>query len=297
MSLFSLQGKSQFNYASSITKEQNYRLIVSNFVNSLFEETKNDIMNSIIKIRNISSKKSFKNPKSFSLKKITNGILDKNNIISDVKDEYNESNKCKRTNNVNSNISCETRVSTFEKENRYVKPFNSNNTNKKKDKKINIQSDDVVSLLCTQYIYHREKPKANYILNEKFKLMKRKQELTDNKILFFKHKPNKIKNNFNKEKDIIEKFFTYDNNRKKVHEIKKLIENENKDSVDFNKKTCSRKNKICKHIVMENKPIKIKDEIKKVHKDENERTSIQKIKISRVYNKKVTFQMKKNIKQ
>ena len=298
MFLFSFEEKSQFNHASSITKEQNYRIIVSNFVNSLFEETKNDIMNSKIKIRNISSKQCFKNTKPFSLlsnKKIISGTLDKNNIINDVKDEYNISNKCKRTNKESSNISCDTRVSTFEKENRYVKPFNTNNTNKKKDKKINIQSDDVASLLCTQYIYQK-KPKANYILNEKFKLMKRKQELTDNKILFFKHKPNKTNNNSRKEKDILEKVFTYDNNRKRVHEIKKPIENENKELVDCNKNTCSKKNKIYKHIVTENKPRKIKKEIKKVHIDENERTSIQKIKISKVYNKKVIFQMKKNKK-
>ena len=297
MFLFSFEEKSQFNHASSITKEQNYRIIVSNFVNSLFEETKNDILNSKIKIRNISSKQCFKNTKPFSLlsnKKIISGTLDKNNIISYVKYEYNTSNKCKRTNKESSNISCDTRVSTFEKENRYVKPFNTNNTNKKKDKKINIQSDDVASLLCTQYIYQREKPKANYILNKKFKLMKRKQELTDNKILFFKHKPNKTNNNSRKEKDILEKVFTYDNKRKRVHEIKKPIENENKELVDCNKNTCSKKNKIYKHIVTENKPRKIKKEIKKVHIDENERTSIQKIKISKVYNKKVIFQMKKS---
>ena len=87
-----------------------------------------------------------------------------------MKSEYNTSNKNKRIFKANSNISCETNVSTFDKENKYVKSFNT--SNKKKGKKINIQSDYVVTNLCTGFIPVKEKCKVNYNLDEKLKLTK-----------------------------------------------------------------------------------------------------------------------------
>ena len=72
-----------------------------------------------------------------------------------MKSEYNISNKNKKIFKANSNSSCETNVSTFDKENKYVKSFNT--SNKKKGNKINIQSDLVLSNRCTQFILQREK--------------------------------------------------------------------------------------------------------------------------------------------
>ena len=83
-------------------------------------------MKKIIKIINLSS--------YLLIKKNINETKDKNIKISCVKSEYNISNKSKKVFKANSNISCETSVSTFDKENKYVKSFNS--SNKKKGKKI-----------------------------------------------------------------------------------------------------------------------------------------------------------------
>ena len=109
------------NHIYSLRKEERNKIIVSNFVNALFKEIKIELMNSKIKSRNISNKKCFKNYKSFfisSNKKTTNGTKDKNIRNSYVKNEYTISNKCKRIFKANSNISCDTNVSTFEKENK-----------------------------------------------------------------------------------------------------------------------------------------------------------------------------------
>ena len=125
------------NHVSLLRKEENNKIIFSNFVNSLFKEAKNKCLNSKIKIGNSSNEKNNKNHKSFfisSNKKNINETKDKNIKISCVKSEYNISNKSKKVFKANSNISCETSVSTFDKENKYVKSFNS--SNKKKGKKI-----------------------------------------------------------------------------------------------------------------------------------------------------------------
>jgi len=146
------------NNASLLVKKQNNKIIVLNFVNAPFNEAKNEFMNSKNKSRNILNKKYFKNHKSLSISsnnKVINETKDKNIEISFVKSEYNISNKNKKIFKANSNISCETNVSTFDKENKYVKSFNT--SNKKKGNKINIQSDLVLSNRCTQFILQREK--------------------------------------------------------------------------------------------------------------------------------------------
>ena len=287
------------NKASLLAKKGKNKKIVLNFVNALFKETNNEFMNSIIKSRNTSNKKCFKDNKSlfiFSKKKVINETKSKIMDIGSVKSEYNTSNKLKKVFKANSNISCETDVSTFDKENIYVKSFNT--SNKKKGKKINIQSNIVVSKLCTRSIPQREKCKTNYNLDENLKLMKRMQELTDNKILFLKHKPNKTNNKLKKEKDNIQQIFKYDNNRKKVHKIKKENNNTNVGRNNCINKNCSSVNKIYKHIIVINSDRNNKNKIIKVHNNNKEKNSIQKINIVRVYNKKVIQQRTKifNIK-
>ena len=280
-------------HVSLSRKEENNKIIVSNFVNELFKETKNEFMNSKIKSRNISNKKCYNNHKSLfisSNKKITNTIQEKYFGISCAKSEYNTSNKNKRIFKANSNISCETNVSTFDKENKYVTSFNT--SNKKKGKKINIQSDYVVSNLYTGFIPVKEKYKVNYNLDEKLKITKRKQESNNNKILFLKYNSNKSSINLKKENDFIQKVFKYDNNRKKIHKIKKENDNANIDTNNYNKKNCSGINQIYKHIILKNSDNN-KNRIIKVHRNNDEKNSIQKINIVKVYNKKVIQQRTK----
>ena len=181
-------------------------------------------------------------------------------------------------------------MSTFDKENKYVKSFN--NSNKKKDKKINIQSDYMVSNLYTGFIPVKEKCKVNYNLDEKLKITKRKQESNNNKILFLKHKANKSNINLKKENDFIQKVFKYDNNRKKIHKIKKENDNANIDTNNYNKKNCPGINQIYKHIILKNSDNN-KNGIIKVHRSNDGKNSIQKIKIVSVYNKKVIQQRTK----
>ena len=88
----------------------------------------------------------------------------------------------------------------------------------------------MVTNLCTGFIPVKEKCKVNYNLDEKLKLTKRKQESNNNKILFLKHKANKSNINLKKENDFIQKVFKYDNNRKKIHKIKKENDNANIDT-------------------------------------------------------------------
>ena len=280
------------NHIYSLRKEERNKIIVSNFVNALFKEIKIELMNSKIKSRNISNKKCFKNYKSFfisSNKKTTNGTKDKNIRNSYVKNEYTISNKCKRIFKANSNISCDTNVSTFEKENKYIKSFNT--TNKKIDKKINIQSDSLVSNICSRFIQRGEKCKTNHNLNEKHKLINGKQGIINNKILILKYRANKTKNNFKKEKNIIEKVFKYDYNGTKLQKIKKVNTDANIDMKNRNNKNCSGINKVYKHIILKNTGNK--NIINKIYRNNNERNFIQKINIVRVYDKKLIQQRKK----
>ena len=53
------------NHVSLLRKEENNKIIFSNFVNSLFKEAKNKCLNSKIKIGNSSNEKNNKNHKSF----------------------------------------------------------------------------------------------------------------------------------------------------------------------------------------------------------------------------------------
>ena len=263
-------------------------------MNSLFKEAKNKCLNSKIKSGNSSNEKNNKNHKSFfisSNKKNINETKDKNIKISCVESEYNISNKSKKVFKANSNISCETSVSTFDKENKYVKSFNS--SNKKKGKKINIQSDTMESKLCTRFIPQRENYNSNYIFDEKQKLMKRSPDSIDNKILFLKHKANKTNNKIKKEKDIIQKVFKYDNNRKKLNKIKKEISNANIAINNCINKNCSAVNKIYKHIILINNNKNNKYKIIKVNNNNNEKNILQKINIVKVYNKKVIQQRTK----
>jgi len=123
--------------------------------------------------------------------------------------------------------------------------------------------------------------------------MKGKQKSKDNKKIFSKHKANKTNNKLQKEKDIIQKVFKYDNNRKKIHKIKNENDNTNTGRNNCINKNCSGANKIYKHIILGNTDKNNKNKKIKAYNNNKEKNSIQKINIVRIYNKKVIQRRKK----
>lgn len=282
------------NSAFSLTDNEKNKIIVSNFVNSLFKEAKNELMEPKIKSRNIAYKQCHKETKSLFLssKKKIKDSIGRNNTISCIKCENTSSFKRKRTFNAYSNNTCDTNVSTFDKENRIIKSFNTNNTKKKKnEKKINIQIDDVVSVLNTQFNPDKGKYQINNDLNEKIKLTNKRKEATSNKKAYLKKKEN---NQIKKENDALQKVFTYKNNQKNLQKIIKKSEEENKNKikVQCNEKTDVGKNKTYTHIILAKNESKNKKIINKKMNGHNEINSIKKIKILRIYNKKVVLHRK-----
>ena len=319
-----LQEKQIFSrYKYSSTKKEVNQIKIENFINSIFDEVKRQIICQENKCENISyghishmnysvfSEKKQINKRTPNLIK-TNGKYNKNSCL---KCKDNISPKNKKVHFAIRKNSCDSNMCTFSKDKTHVKTFScmSNNTSlknqrncstKEKDKK-NKKIDLHKSELSFEYKAKRRSDKEKKQFEEKLNIMKRhisvmkrRQKEMDKKISFLKLKEIN-QNNIKKEKDLLKKVLAYNSEKKESELIKKRQNIEKQKEAENNriKRTLgmTKMEKIMnyKQIKEENKELNDKAKMKIKHRDYNAKNIIEKIRILREYNKNIAPERKR----
>ena len=303
------EGKIVSNFISSLFDELKMDIIISNFIESVFEEAKTRIYSK--KILNIEMTNNIDSNKDIIKERRPNLILQakviNNNIC--VKGEHKSPYKNRK---VHFNISCDSNASTFSKSNICCETFGTkgsfknkrNSSIKKKDRNINT-FDCKKCELSKEYLAKKEsyKEKDQYekkieIIKRHISVMKKRQDEINRKISVLKSKENNL-NKIRKEKTFQKRVIHADNEKKKSDLIQKrhFIEEKKKaENLSFKRSLGRTKlDKIKKYKQIKGKNKELLDKMKSTTQKNNitVKNIIEKIRTLREFNKNIIPQRKR----